>query len=181
MEMHEYLIEQWNKRVKPTEKVYVLGDFSFGNVTMTKRILDRLLGHKILIKGNHDMTAHKMLAAGFDEVHENITERIGDKTILLSHFPYHPMEAYAKVPGDTSMGESITMNLPTEKTDKRYLHKRIVDDGKLWLLHGHVHNAYKQNGRMINCGVDVWDYKPVGHEKILQMIEDGPKFLAKGE
>jgi calcineurin-like phosphoesterase family protein len=176
MEMHEHLIQEWNKRVKPTEKVYVLGDFSFGNVTMTKRILDRLLGHKILIAGNHDMAAHKSLAAGFQEVHENIWERIGNERVLLSHFPYHPMTRYQKNTDGSVICDDASM-----VGDRRYLHKRIVDDGDHWLLHGHVHNAYKQRGRQINVGVDVWDFKPVSHEKILAMIEVGEKDLSVGD
>ena len=60
--MHEHMIQEWNKRVKPNEKVYVLGDFAFSGWTLTKKILDRLNGHKILILGNHDLAAHKMLA-----------------------------------------------------------------------------------------------------------------------
>ncbi len=171
-EMHEHLIQEWNKRVKPTEKVYVLGDFSFGSVGMTKGILDRLLGHKILIKGNHDMASHKMLAAGFQEVHENIFENIGNQRVLLSHFPYHPMQRYHKNPDGSVIADDAAY-----VGDRRYLHKRIVDDGEHWLLHGHVHGHYKQRGREINVGVDVWDFKPVPHEKILNMIEDGEQNL----
>lgn len=175
-EMHAHFIQEWNKRVKPTEKVYVLGDFSFANVNMTKRILDSLLGYKILIKGNHDMAAHKCIAAGFQEVHENVFERIGNERVLLSHFPYHPMTRYHKNKDGSVICDDASM-----VGDRRYLHKRIVDDGDHWLLHGHVHNTYKQSGRQINVGVDVWDYKPVGHEKILAMMEAGEQDLIKGD
>lgn len=173
--MHEHMIQEWNKRVKPNEKVYVLGDFAFSGWTLTKKILDRLSGHKILILGNHDLAAHKMLAAGFQEVHENIWIEIGaQKKVFLSHFPFHPMNAYGKYPDGR-----VYVGYPYEKIDTRYMHKRIVDDGESWLLHGHVHNAWKQNGRQINVGVDQWDFKLVPHEKILQMIEAGPKFEGK--
>lgn len=167
-EMHEHFIAEWNKRVKPTELVYVLGDFSFANVDATKLILDRLLGHKILVKGNHDAPAHKCLAAGFQEVHENIYIQLDGKKIFLSHFPYHPMTYYEKNPDG-----SVTIHYWAAGHDQRYLHKRIVDDGQSWLLHGHVHKSWKQNGRQINVGVDVWDYKLVSHEKILSIIEKG--------
>jgi calcineurin-like phosphoesterase family protein len=174
--MHEHMIQEWNKRVKPNEKVYVLGDFAFSGWTLTKKIVDRLQGHKILILGNHDLAAHKMLATGFQEVHENIYIDIGaQQRVFLSHFPFHPMTSYSNVEG------VVTATYPWEKVDTRYMHKRIVDDGKMWLLHGHVHGAWKQNGRQINLGVDVWDFKPVPHEKILQMIEAGPKFEGKSK
>jgi calcineurin-like phosphoesterase family protein len=167
-EMHEYMIQEWNKRIKPTEKVYVLGDFSFANVRMTERILSRLMGYKILIKGNHDMPAHKCLAAGFQEVHENIFIELNGKKIFLSHFPYHPMKRYNKNPDG-----SVYVDDGDHTLDRRYLHKRIVDDGQHFLLHGHVHGAYRQRDRQINVGVDAWGYKPVSHEKLINMIEEG--------
>ena len=176
-DMHEHMIEEWNKRVrKPTDKIYVLGDFSFANGTMTRPILDRLNGHKILVLGNHDRHAKHMLDMGFQEVHENHYIEIGNKQrIFLSHFPFHPMTSYSNTEG------VIATTYPWEKVDTRYMHKRIVDDGKMWLLHGHVHTAFKQSGRQINVGVDQWDFKPVPHEKILQMIEAGPKFDGKSK
>lgn len=175
-EMHEAFIEDWNKKVKPTELVYVIGDFSFSSTGPTKKIMDRLLGKKILIKGNHDMPAHKMLAAGFDEVHENIFIELGGHKVFLSHYPYHPMIAYGKYPNETVIGYPVGY-----KIDSRYLHKRIVDDGQSWLVHGHVHGAWKQNGRQINVGVDVWDYKLVSHEKLIRMIEAGPQIIGKSD
>lgn len=173
-EMHEHMIAEWNKRVQPTEKVYVLGDFSFGGTSITKKILDRLNGYKILITGNHDHAAHKSIKAGFQEVHENIWITLGTHKVFLSHFPFHPMNSYGKYPDGR-----IEMGYPYSNVDKRYMHKRIVDDGTQWLIHGHVHNSWKQNGRQINVGVDVWEFAPVGHEKILNMIELGPRFDGK--
>lgn len=174
-EMHEHMIQEWNKRIKKaTDKVYVLGDFAFANYTMTEKITSRLNGHKILVLGNHDYAAHKMFKAGFQEVHENHYIEIGNKQkIFLSHFPFHPMTSYSKEK------DAVYIGYPFDKVDTRYMHKRMVDDGKSWLLHGHVHCAWKQNERQINVGVDVWDFKPVPHEKILQMIEKGPAWEGK--
>lgn len=167
--MHEHMIEQWNKRVKPTEKIYVLGDFSFGSMTATYNVLSQLNGYKILIKGNHDRDANKMLKVGFQEVHENIFIYLPNgQQVFLSHFPYHPMNLYSKYENG-----KVVQRFPFEKIDTRYLHKRIVDDGKHWLIHGHVHQAWKQNGRQINVGVDVHDFKPVSHEQIQSLIEAG--------
>jgi len=170
------MIQEWNKRVKPTEHIYVLGDFSFSGWTMTKKIVARLNGYKIFIKGNHDPAAHKLIAAGFNEVHENEWIKLGDQRVLLSHFPFHPMLNYHKNSDGSVIADDVDMSM-----DRRYLHKRIVDDGEQWLLHGHVHQHWKQNGRMINVGVDQWDFKPVPHDKILAMIEEGEKFDGKSK
>lgn len=50
----EWLVETWNRQVKPGDLVYHLGDWSFSKDY--RSILDfttRLNGQKILIKGNH--------------------------------------------------------------------------------------------------------------------------------
>ena len=55
-EMNEDLINRWNKKVKPNDVVYVLGDFFFKqqDSKYVSSVLKRLNGEKILIKGNHD-------------------------------------------------------------------------------------------------------------------------------
>lgn len=150
-EMDNALIQNWNACIKKNEHVYVLGDFSFSNKERTTEIIKQLNGYKIIILGNHDSHAKKMLDMGFDRVFENHKIRINDTELLLSHFPYHPQS--------------------NNEQDQRYLHKRILDDGKSWLLHGHVHEAWDQKARMINVGVDVRNYKPVSHETILSIIK----------
>ncbi len=41
-----------------------------------------------------------------------------------------------------------------------------------WLLHGHIHNLWKENinKKLINVGVDVWDYKPVSIETLKKLM-----------
>ena len=51
-EHDEILINNWNKKVKPNDLIYILGDFSFSNYKRTMEILKRLNGDKILIEGN---------------------------------------------------------------------------------------------------------------------------------
>ena len=53
-EMNEYMIKQWNGKVRPQDEVVILGDFSMGKGTETNELLDRLNGIKYLIEGNHD-------------------------------------------------------------------------------------------------------------------------------
>ena len=49
-EMNNTLIDNWNKKVKLKDEVYILGDFSFGNKEQTLDLLDKLNGRKYLIK-----------------------------------------------------------------------------------------------------------------------------------
>ncbi|MEK8128069.1 phosphoesterase [Paenibacillus filicis] len=71
-DMTETMIEKWNAVVKPEDKVFHLGDFSFLNLEKTKAIVARLQGYKTLVLGNHDRGRSRSwwLEAGFDEVSE---------------------------------------------------------------------------------------------------------------
>jgi calcineurin-like phosphoesterase family protein len=68
--MHKELIKNWNNAVSKKARVWVLGDFSFGNKEQTRGILQQLNGEKILIPGNHDRrrTRTWWLNVGFDRV-----------------------------------------------------------------------------------------------------------------
>lgn len=80
--MNEDLIDNWNKVVKPNDKVYNLGD-----VVINRKFLPlnlRLNGKKRLIRGNHDIFPTKeYIENGFDEIYG---VRVLD-SIILSHIP----------------------------------------------------------------------------------------------
>lgn len=82
-EMDEHMIDQWNKTVRPQDKVYHLGD-----VVINRRFLhvvERLNGRKILIKGNHDIFR-------LDDYHPRFADirayHVLDK-FVMSHVPVH--------------------------------------------------------------------------------------------
>lgn len=83
-EMDEHIIYCWNSVVKPADKVYHLGD-----VTMHKQdfsIMDRLNGHKRLVRGNHDAGQTRQYLRYFEDVYGS---RVLDK-LILTHIPIHP-------------------------------------------------------------------------------------------
>lgn len=53
-EMDNTIINNWNNKIKPTDEVYILGDFTFYKGEKTNEILRQLNGSKYLIIGNHD-------------------------------------------------------------------------------------------------------------------------------
>lgn len=88
----ENIIAQWNSVVNKRDITWILGD-----ITMHKNnyeILDRLLGIKRVVLGNHDEGNHvKFLLNHVNSVHGLI--KINDKkhgNIFLSHCPIHPIE-----------------------------------------------------------------------------------------
>jgi calcineurin-like phosphoesterase family protein len=147
-EMEQELIARHNARVRADDHVYHLGDFSLDE-RIIKRLLPRLSGKHTLICGNHDKchpchkkyeaAARRYVVAGFTSVIRELT--LG--RFLLNHMPY--------------TGDSLH--------EARYPEWRPKDEGA-WLFHGHVHEAWKVRDRMINVGVDQWDYAPVSLEEL---------------
>ena len=67
-DMNKSLIKNWNKVVSNDDKVFVLGDVTFGNKEQTAEIIKSLHGKKILVMGNHDISRNIkwFLDVGFD-------------------------------------------------------------------------------------------------------------------
>jgi len=137
-EMNEAIIRRWNMVVGYNDIVYHLGDFSFGPKEMAAEILGRLVGRKILIKGNHDRSLAVMKEMGFDEAHSELTTEIDGIIVHMTHKPIERMNTTP--PG----GLLYQVPPPTE-----------------YALCGHVHTEWRRRGRVINVGVDQWDFTPV--------------------
>lgn len=86
--MDEALVAEWNAVVRPGDRVFVLGDFSFAEPGKTSTILQRLVGQKFLIRGNHDSRTALKKTVGWCSVQDYVDMRVGDDRIILSHFPF---------------------------------------------------------------------------------------------
>jgi len=162
--MNDEIVRRWNDTVAAGDTVWVLGDVALGPIDRTLALVDRLAGHKLLVAGNHDRCwagngrraqawTERYVEAGFEEVHQGEVVVDIEETGLAAtacHFPYR---------GDSH-------------DEDRYLDHRPVDRGG-WLLNGHVHDRWRQSGRMINVGVDVWDYRPVSSSVIGGLMVTG--------
>ena len=80
-EMDEAMISNWNAVVKPSDKVYHCGDVVMARKALP--ILDRLNGHKRLLRGNHDVFKTKDYMKYFEEIYG--VRVLAD--MILSHFP----------------------------------------------------------------------------------------------
>jgi len=82
-DMDEFMVEAWNQRVRPNDKVYHLGD-----VVINKRALKtlgRLNGDKVLIRGNHDIFRDTEYREYFRELRAYHVMN----GCILSHVPVH--------------------------------------------------------------------------------------------
>lgn len=86
--MHETIISNWNATVGKTDTVYILGDFCWGKEQDWISILKKLQGHKVLIRGNHDL---KNMSANLKKYFQSVTDykEISDNghKVILSHYP----------------------------------------------------------------------------------------------
>lgn len=175
-EMNKALLEGINSTVSSEERLVILGDVVMGKLESNIHLLSGIRAAEIvLIPGNHDRfslayhhkgddaDAKRGLMLGFYEVDPRFTT-FRDETpsvwegeelglgeplaeVLFSHYPYE---------GDHT-------------SDDRYAHLRAPDEG-LPIIHGHVHDSWRINGRQFNVGVDVNDFKPVSEEELADWV-----------
>lgn len=158
--MNQGLVDRFNSIVGKDDLTYFLGDMSLSFKPIPIYV-PQLNGRKRLVLGNHDVAfkmkkpqcVQKYIDSGFESVSMGEEIEIDGKTIVLSHFPYRPPE-------------------PTTY-DVRFLEYRPKDTGKI-LIHGHNHSAHLIGpySKMINVGVDVWDYYPVSEEELISLIRN---------
>lgn len=85
-EMDNTIINNWKRKVKKDDLVYILGDISWYSDQKTAEILNQLPGTKILIKGNHDRV-HGKVKHCFQEITSYKEIVINGHHIVLCHFP----------------------------------------------------------------------------------------------
>lgn len=88
-EMEEGIIKTWNETVGAEDTIYILGDFSFYNLTKTVPIICRLSGKKVLIAGNHDkkLLQNSIFQNCFSSVHDYLEVKVQDHYMMMFHFP----------------------------------------------------------------------------------------------
>ncbi len=108
-EMDETMISNWNKLVKPEDKVYHLGDVAIHRKSL--EIMTRLNGsRKILIKGNHDIFQAADYLKHFKDIRS--VHRLG--SFVLSHVPLHEGSLNNKVNAHGHLHKGMIQ-------DKRYI------------------------------------------------------------
>ena len=173
--MAAHLIARWNAVVADGDEVWILGDLAMGRIDESLPLVADLRGRVVLVPGNHDRCwagwthrrhstsarqewRERYLAAGIDEIVDDPEPlAIGDELVALSHFPYQGSGDHTE--------------------EERYPEWRLQDRGG-WLLCGHVHDLFRQRGRMVNVGADAWGGELVSERQVEDLIAGGPADLA---
>lgn len=157
-EMRSTLVDRFNRRVRPEDTTYFIGDMCFGSYEDSRELVNHLVGNKILVQGNHDKFSQKQyLSMGFHAVYEEVLIRLFGRRIRLSHYPHCP-----------SWWSRLWNR---DARTLRYLERRPAKDGR-WLLHGHTHSMLqvRPQYKEIHVGVDAWEYGPVSQRDIESLI-----------
>src|ERR1035437_7015608 len=162
-EMNEVMIKNWNDIVKPEDTIYCLGDFSLA-ARPVEDYTKRLMGTKYLVPGNHDFChSYNKKSRSTENMAKWVAkyEEWGWKVL--------PEQTTLDIPGVAIVNMCHHPYTLTGIGDDKYEKWRPKDDGR-WLLCGHIHEKWKVVGKMINVGVDQWDFKPVSIEEIKKII-----------
>lgn len=141
-EMDEAIVENWNKRVQPGDRVYLLGDVSFRESKKTNELLHRLKGEIFLIMGNHDEKRSYVASPRFVWVKDYFYLRYGEHKIILSHYPF------------------LTWRGCHRGTFHLHGH-----------CHGSLNPEFNKYARRMDVGVDCTNYAPISFEEVKEILE----------
>lgn len=159
-EMNEAIVQRWNERVQPEDTVYHLGDFAMGKKDETLPYGKRLNGHKVLIVGNHDAPAKRMIAdAGFEQVFDEMemTKDVETGIWVIDALTNQPVNR--TYPCKIRLRHYPVGGYDGSKLEDDYHHFDF-------LFCGHIHEKWANRGAEINVGVDVRDFYPRTFEEL---------------
>ena len=153
MKMNDAMIERWNEVVPKDGIVFHLGDFTLGaDAAYYMRHLNGTI-YILALPWHHDMRwSSKWVGEGFYYDVANFC-RLADFISPLS------------IVRCTELELTITLShYPMRECDKSHY--------GAWHLHGHSHGKLpKHNRRMVDVGVDCWDFYPVSFAELQTVME----------
>jgi len=157
--MNDALASRWSQTITDADEIWVLGDVALGRVAQTLPLIAALPGVKHLVPGNHDRCwlGHRRVRTADLQIYTDVGFQIHPGSVALTLGQVPVLACHFPVAGDSGAVDRFGDHRP-----------RLPPDA--WLVHGHVHDRWRVNGRQINVGVDVWDYRPVSEQTVLELI-----------
>ncbi len=153
--MNSTIIRNHNSRVKPEDVVFFLGDFCFkgtsgskvgeGGPDVASIYLEKLNGHFVFIKGNHDNNN------SLKSIIKEAVIELGGHELFLVHDP-----------ADASPEYDINLH--------GHVHGKWKIKRCNYSSPDPFSKAYKRRPILINVGVDVWNFMPVSISEILKEL-----------
>lgn len=191
-EMDAVLIENWNSIVKPSDTVYILGDFCEYRGAQAMNIIKSLKGKKHLIRGNADEYLKDAIFR-FDSPFESISEvanlKLMDKWFMLTHYPmlswrgetqgtiqahgHLHTNKYSDLPRFSRRGKVIPRYKECPKVESIAQAEELEDESKgLDKLQDFDKGLiYLKNA--FDVGVDNNDFKPVSVVDVITRLKQG--------
>lgn len=143
IDMNDRLIRNWNERVKPDDTVIVVGDFGFNSSSE-----DKIRGISYSMEYlKRNLNGDIVLLKGNHDTNNKVKTKIKSLSVEFGGydiFVVHNPEDY---------NPDYDLNIV-----------------------GHVHKLWKtktiDNDALVNVGVDVWNYRPVSMQEILDVIRE---------
>ena len=153
-EMDEAMVKMWNETVRPTDKVYHLGDVVINRKAL--KILHRLNGDKVLIKGNHDIFRLEDYTPHFRDIRGYHVMN----GLILSHIPVHESNLYR-------FGCNIHGHLHSNRVKKTI---SVYEQGP---YDERPYQTTKEvvDPRYFSVCVEQTDFRPILFEEVLKRIE----------
>lgn len=147
-EHDQKLVEYHNELVHPRDLVYFVGDVSLSKEKHAIEMVNRMHGHKILVRGNHDRK--NKYGNAFERIVDYLEIDLPDidgvrTKVVLSHYP---MLSWNK-------------------------HHRGS-----WHVHGHCHgtmamaNPEYYTRKVIDAGVDCWNMRPIEAGEVARIMSN---------
>lgn len=146
VDMDDAIVSRWNKKVKPHDTVWIIGDVSFSSAQRTLEIITSLNGHLKLIPGNHDarLLKDETLKSLFDIQPEIVDRKFNTTHVVMCHYPL------------------MSWN--------RAYHGAFHLHG-----HTHGNIPFDKKFRRLDVGVDVHDFTPIAWGEVMEILSDaGP-------
>jgi calcineurin-like phosphoesterase family protein len=147
-EMDEALVANWNSVVRPKDKIYHLGDVVINRRAL--KILERLNGEKVLIRGNHDIFRLEEYTPYFKDIRGS--HKLDN--FILTHIPIHP-SSLARWCGGNIHGHLHSENV------MKYLGEDWVGD-----------DVYVKDLRYFCVSVEQINYTPISFEEVKKLIKE---------
>lgn len=143
-EMDEEMIKNWNYYISPEDRVYHLGDVAISLKALHK-VMPRLNGRKVLLKGNHDIFKLKEYTPYFEDIRAfKVYPAHG---IIFSHVPVHPQQL--------------------ENRFKFNVHGHLHQNN---IMKGGIPDWQSIDGRYLNICVEKTYYSPLAFEEVLARL-----------